>query len=236
MTISQLETFIPIACVDELNTYNSKNGILKNKIPIHLHHHKKHESFIDFLKNIFETKHIVKHFILSIYLWIVNQILYYSVITNLDRIDNYISHSFEVYFTTQIISNISLGYFFHHIKPKNIIYFSSISNLLNLLIGVAYSDDSFVLMIVFFIFTFLSGMLNQSIYVFVPELFHAKIRSTCVSYSKFPGKIFLIITPFIWGTNMYYLVSGLITFTLLVPFLVYFLFSEEGEYYENKKF
>lgn len=175
-------------------------------------------------------KNVKSHFILAIYLWTVNQILYYSVITNLDRIENYISYSFEVYFSTQIVSNLLLGYIFQYFKPKSIIYFSAFANLINLGFGVLFNENFYVVIITFFIFSFLSSKINQSIYLFIPEIFEAKIRSTCVSYSKFPAKFFLILTPFIWGTNMACLIIGITVSIFFIPLLVYSLHFEENDF------
>ena len=233
-----LESFIPVEEIFEsekaINNPNNNNTQQKEiertsskRLMRFHHHHKKQESFLEFFKTTFKVKNVKSHFMLSVYLWTVNQILYYSVITNLDRIENHISYSFEVYFLTQIFSNLFLGYIFQFFKPKSIIYFSSIFNLVNLCFGILYYRNFYVLICVFFVFTFLSSLTNQSIYIFVPELFEAKIRSTCVSYSKFPAKLFLMITPFIWGTNMAYLVVGVSVAIFFIPLLVYFLHYEE---------
>lgn len=229
-----MEQFIPLEEIMEIDEFNKANLqpceikrlSSKNLIRIH-HHHKKHESFWEFVKTTFQMKNVKPHFLLAVYLWTVNQILYYSVITNLDRIENYVSYSFQVYFLTQIFSNFFLGYIFEFFKHKNIIYFSAVASLVNLAFGVFYYQNFYVIIFCFFVFTFLSGMINQSIYIFVPELFEAKIRSTCVSYSKFPAKIFLMITPFIWGTNMAHLIIGLSVSIFFIPLLIYFLHFEE---------
>ncbi len=241
-TVNLLEEFIPLDEIrefEELNIGNLKKSDIacsssRKIVRVH-HHHKNEEGFFQFFKSVFRTKKVRAHFILSIFLWSVNHILYYSVITNLDRIENYINYSFEVYFFTQMFSNLFLAFVVKLVIPKNIIYTAAICNLINIFFGFMYSENTLVLVFIFFVFTFLSGMINQSIYLFIPELFEAKIRSTCVSYTKFPAKIILMITPFIWGTNMAYLVIGFFIFIFLVPFLMFFLHSEEKIIEEENK-
>ncbi len=187
------------------------------------------ENIKTFIKIILNNPSLKKNIILSLYLWICNQILYYTCITNLDKIDNYVSYSFEIFFYTQILSTIILVFVYEYITPIKLIYFSSILNTLNLLMLIFFKNSQLGRIIIFEFYTILFNLTNQSIYIFIPQLFQANIRASAVTYTKFPAKLLLIITPFIWGTNITLPIFTLIILNTGIPIMLYYLYEEEND-------
>jgi hypothetical protein len=184
-------------------------------------------SLKDFIFNN-QNPTLKKNIILSLYLWVCNQLLYYTCITNLDKIDTYVSFSFEIFFYTQILSTIILIFIYEYITPIKVIYLSSILNSLNLLMLFLLNNSGIGRIIIFGFYSILFNLTIQSIYIFIPQLFQANIRASAVSYTKFPAKLLLIITPFIWGTNIILPIVTLIMFNMSIPLMLYYLYEEDN--------
>ena len=66
----------------------------------------------------------------------------------------------------------------------------------------------------------------QSSYIFIPQLFEANIRATAVSFTKFPAKFLLILTPFVWGTIVVLPIVTLIVMNFFIPVFLYNFYDE----------
>jgi hypothetical protein len=183
----------------------------------------------NFFKFLFEHLHdynFIKHFMLSIYLWILNQVTFYLTLTNLDKFNMYFDNAYQVFFIAHITSNVLVGSFTHLIGLYNTIKYVTMVTSCFLLIMILVIVDVISLHVylkysVFFMFSLLSSFVGESIYLYVPQLFPSKLRSTSSSYTKIPAKIFLALCPLILGNNILVLCFTFAVLAGFSPFVVF---------------
>lgn len=188
---------------------------------IHLHHDNNISILTQFDKKFY------KHFFLGVYLWIVNQILFYSTLTNLVVFEEKIENSTLLYFSSFIIANICVAIFSNVFGIKKLIIYSChiMSIILLILFLITDCKKNFVTYLLpslFFIFNFISTAVGETIYLFIPELFDSKIRSSANCYSKIPAKFILVLAPFILGSSIYRIYICFLVLTATAPVAMYF--------------
>jgi MFS family permease len=188
---------------------------------IHMYHDDKVGTFGQFDRKFY------KHFFLAVYLWIVNQILFYSTLTNLVVFEEKIENSTLLYFISFILANVCVAIFSNVFGVKKLIIYSCyfMSVILVFLFLITDSGNNFVtylLPFLFFVFNFISTAVGETIYLFIPELFDPKIRSSANCYSKIPAKFFLVLAPFILGNSIYRIYTAFLVLTATAPIAMYF--------------
>jgi hypothetical protein len=181
---------------------------------------KQEKKFFSFISDHLRDRWFLKHFFLSIFLWIVNQIVFYGCITNLDQFGLIIENAYKLFFTANIISNLLVGAFSSRIGLYNIVKYISWVNTILLIILYLNPFDMFTMQIIFFLFALVGNFIGETIYLHIPELFPANIRSTSVAYSKIPSKVLLIISPFIFRAGLQYVYYIFIFLTALSPIII----------------
>ena len=212
--INSIEYLVPEKDINKDSKYENETSIISSS-----EEEKKH--YFDYLFQHLNDKVFIKHLILSIFLWIVNQLTFYCTLTNLDRFEEIIDNSFSLFFISNILANVIVIILSNVIEVKNSILFFSIITCINIVILLIISNDSLMLPTCFFLYNLFATIVIESIYLFIPELFQANIRSTAVSYSKIPAKLMLVIAPFIFGQSIQILYLFFLFLMASVPLLFY---------------
>jgi hypothetical protein len=195
-----------------------------------LNHEEKHSTvktgFLKFVLLHLNDRHFLKHFLLSIYLWILNQVTFYLTLTNLDKFNAYFTNAYQVFFIAHISSNILVGSFTHLIGLYATVKYvtlitSSFLVIMILVILDVITLNLYVNYFVFYMFSLMSSFVGESIYLYIPQLFPSKIRSTSASYTKIPAKIFLAICPLILGGDIIVLCLTFAGLSGLAPLVIY---------------
>ena len=168
------------------------------------------------------------NFTISVYLWFFNQIIFYSLLLNLDIINKKIPFSTEIFFCVNIIANASSGFISNSYGRKPTMQLSAIiSCIFSFIIYFIFEIDNFIYLksVVFFLFTLFNFICASAVYFYVQELFESNVLTTAVAYSKIPSKMVLILFPFVLNANQnifFLIISGI---TLVVPIML--IFCEE---------
>ena len=172
------------------------------------------------LKNQRDSK-FMKNCFLSLYLWIVIQLIYYCTLTNLDKFQESINNSFLLFFTSYTLSNLFIAFFGEKIGIKESIIIFSFLTEISLIFLIIYGKDKNLSQIFFFLFNFVENVFLENVYLFLPDLFEANVRSTSLSWTKIPAKFLLIIAPFFIGNNMDSLFKFFLFLVGPVPIVVF---------------
>jgi MFS family permease len=184
------------------------------------------EHFFSYLSNNLKLPKFRRHFLLGIFLWIVNQVIFYCTLTNLSVLENSISNVSVLFFVSHILANLFVGIFSTFFGLKSSIYiFSWVTTafLIGLIITYYNPPETIVLMILFFCFNFFGTFVGDAIYMFIPQLFEPNIRSTACSYAKVPAKILLVIAPFFLGQSPIILYYVFLILSVSAPIVMFFL-------------
>jgi len=190
-------------CGSSVDTTHVKSGIFDGMTLLFLHP---------------ETK---KNFLVTTYLWCVNQITFYMTILNLDEIDNKFPHAIYTFYIADILSNLSTAFFSHTYGRKITMNFGSIMTaLVCIVIYFIYDTQSGHFgSFVFFLYSYFACLCGNTVYLYGQELFEANIVATASAYSKMPSKFLLILMPLMIDCNKYmFLLMGMIV--IVVPFLL----------------
>jgi MFS family permease len=194
------------------------------KIEVLTHNHegnqKATKSFTKFLLENLKEKTYLKHFLLSLYLWILNQVTFYLSLTNLYKFNTYFEDAYQIFFIAHITSNVLVGSLTQKVGLYNTVtYVSMLTSIfliaMVLIVSDAVHSGPMFNRFVFFMFSLLSSFVGESIYLYIPQLFPPNIRSTSSSYSKIPAKLLLVLCPLIIGGSM---LTMLLMFTALAGF------------------
>jgi hypothetical protein len=196
-----------IQMIDVLNTENDDEKQKKN--------------FFSFISDYWKDRFYLRKFFLSIFLWIVNQIIFYCCITNLDLFGIVINGAYKLFFIANIISNILVGIFSSRIGLNNVVKYISWVTTLLLILLYLNPFNMLTMQIIFFMFGLVGNFVGETIYLHIPELFPANIRSTSVAYSKIPSKVLLIVSPFIFRAALNYIYYIFIFLTALSPVIIH---------------
>jgi hypothetical protein len=173
-----------------------------------------------------------KNFLICTYLWFMNQIIFYMVVLNLDKIHSKIPYSIYIFYIADIFSNVSTAVISHQFGRKFSMTTGSIlTSICSLLIYYIYDKDAGIIgTTFFFLFAYFACLCGNTVYLYVQELFDAKVVATGSTYSKMPAKFILMIVPLIVRCNStMFLFFGMIT--MVVPFLL--RFTRETRQFEN---
>ncbi len=181
---------------------------------------KPENKFFSFISDHLRDRWYLKHFFLSVFLWIVNQIIFYGCITNLDQFGIVIEGAYKLFFIANIISNILVGMFSSRIGLYNVVKYFSWINTVFIIILYLNPFNLLTMQIIFFLFGIIGNFIGETIYLHIPQLFPANIRSTSVSYSKIPSKLLLMISPFVFRADLSYLYYIFIFLTTLSPIII----------------
>jgi MFS family permease len=212
--------------IDEFESTLNKIELFTAKADVLSQSSTSSETFFSFIYEHINDKVFRKRFIMAIYLWIVNQVLFYGTITNLNKFNMYIEHAYQTFFVTFIIGNILVGVFSNKLGLYNIVKYFSMLSIIPLIVLILYFmeyltlDYSFVF-VLFITFEFFSIFLIQSIYNYIPSLFEPRIRSISSAYTKIPAKILLIIMPFILGNHIVVLTMAFAVLISAAPIISY---------------
>lgn len=183
-----------------------------------------------FLKGSFKNSTFKNHIIVGIYLWIVNQLLFYNAVTNLEKMETQIRYATTLFFIAHIIANLCTGIFSNYLGiDKTIIYFSYLTVILLVILIFFPKLHDYIGMLVFFLFNLFSRCLGQTVYLFIPTLFESQVRATAGSYTKIPAKIILVISPF-FILNVTYLYTFFALLVGFVPLILFFFYKPEESF------
>jgi hypothetical protein len=186
----------------------------------------KKASAFSFITEHLKDKTYLKHFGFALYLWLVNQIMFYSILINLDVFGKHIEGAYRSFFICFIFSNILVGLISGKLGFRNILLYvpllipvTLIFLILNFtnIIELSASTEYFI----FVTFEFITIFLIESIYIYIPQLFPANIRSISVAYTKIPAKLILILSPFLIGSNVVVMCYVFAILTLILPVLTF---------------
>ena len=161
----------------------------------------------------------LKNFLIAVYLWIFNQVIFYLLLLNLDMLENHIPYSIEIFFICNILSNLFSQELSKMFGRKHILQVSScFSGIFSFTIYYNFNGELAIWnSCIFFFFIITNFICGSCVYKYVELLFDSK--SPYVFYSKLPSKLFLIFIPFLKVENdPFFLVISL--FTILVPILL----------------
>jgi len=165
------------------------------------------------------------NFLVAMWLWTMNQLMYYNTLLNLEKFKDDFENAPRIFFISYIISNLVAGVFANNFNRKTLIIVGSVCTWVSILFIYYikyFSINNAVLKYFSFAFFNIVFCFTGSIsYIYIPELFPSNIKNTCVSYAKIPARLLLIITPFLFDSvNVMYFVYFVMNF--VIPALLYF--------------
>lgn len=204
---------VPINNIDCLEKINQSNN-------------SKNEENENLLTKIFLNDKTKKCFLLSIYFWSVDQLLFYETLINLDKFEESIKHASNIFFLSHMIANIIIPILINYLGLRSCLSKLSYLSLMSLilLVIIKQSFDSYLTTSsLFFIFNIVATGIGESIYILIPTLFESNIRSTACSYSKIPSKLILIVAPFFIFESTLSIYFIFIILIALIPVLLMLL-------------
>jgi hypothetical protein len=164
-----------------------------------------------------------KNFYIAIYLWLFNQVTYYSVVINLDGLQNLFPYVIEIFFISNLVSDyISQRIFDEYGGKITLQYFALTSGFFSFLLYYNFESENALIgtsTFLFFIFTLiLSG---SFVYIYVGKLFEGPNKHNLNKDSKLPARLICFFIPFIISANRhFFLIISIVTF--IVPVIIFY--------------
>ena len=164
-----------------------------------------------------------KNFYIAIYLWLFNQVSYYSIVINLDGLQNLFPYVIEIFFFSNLICDYISKRLFDEFGGKIVLQYTALtSGFFSLLLYINYECEIALIGTSTFLFFLFTLILSGSfIYSYADQLFVGTNKYDLIKKAKLPARLLCFFIPFLLSANRnFFLIISIVEF--IVPIIIFY--------------